>query len=456
MDRLNFIESNWNSISINYHLIQWCNFKCSYCIDKPNRDWRSSSTLSNFDDFITFIIDLDKLYSWIKISIWLIGWEPLLHKDIFYLIEKLFSIKSIHNNTIKVLLMTNWYLIHKYNDEILKYSWNSLFVFNISYHFYEYKKYDFNKKIFFSNIKFLIKNNIKFTIFFLLPNVYEDFLDSKSIISDLLKLDGFSFDNLQLVLIRVDWEPISYTQEMKDYYKSINLSTLKNNNLNLKVNINWDDLNISSDELFIKRLNKFKWFKCYPFRINTFLTIDEKMNVMFIWCRSLSQEYSLKETISILWRKENNEKYVYCVDNVCDCTTAFWLKRIFDDKVHLYNNLLFSKLGKYFNINWLELLWIDYLNSTLGINVIEITFKYEKFTIIFWVEEKKEWLNYMHEDSGLWFHYYLKNDEWEIVKNSDFSKSIIFNIVNTLKNLLPIFTQVIKKWNETFNSNKII
>jgi hypothetical protein len=64
-----------------------------------------------------------------------------------------------------------------------------LFIFNISYHFYEYQKYDLNKKIFFSNIKFLLKNNIEFTTFFLLPNIHKDFIEAKNIITDLFNLD---------------------------------------------------------------------------------------------------------------------------------------------------------------------------------------------------------------------------------------------------------------------------
>lgn len=145
MEKLTYIESNKNYISINYHIIRWCNFNCDYCSDKYSRDWKWTSSINDFDDFIKFIENIHKINPETKIEITLIWWEPLLHKDIFYLIDNLFTINLKYNNSIKIIIASNWFLINKFSKELIKYNKSDFLQLNVSYHFHEYKKYDIKK-----------------------------------------------------------------------------------------------------------------------------------------------------------------------------------------------------------------------------------------------------------------------------------------------------------------------
>lgn len=432
------METNINNykkiISINYHLIQWCNFKCDYCIDIPNRDWFWKSSINDFNKFILFIDSLNNIKNQTHIDIQLIWWEPLLHKDIFYLIDWIFKIKNINNNKISIKIVTNWFLINKYNNELRKYSNLKIFSLDISYHFFEYKKYD-KKNIFFDNIAFLEQNNIYYKVRFLLVNDKINFILNKNIIFNLLNL-GIEKNNIVLDLIRKNWLIWYYNNEILSFFNDFVLDEPQKEHFIISNSENNSDLNIN-------QLNNLKWYKCLPFWNNTFITINFELKAMFVWCRSLEKKYSLSEIIEKLsWKYENT--FIYCINEFCDCTTAHKIKKIKSNNFDLINKYLL-KISNYFVLEWLTYSNIDYLNNWVDINNIEISYIYNnKYNLKFFITEINN-RDYLWKNNNVWIYYCLLDDFWYYVE-LDINRNIVSLILNRILVFINIFEKIILKW----------
>lgn len=447
MQKLTYIESQKKYISINYHLYKWCNFKCSYCSDKNNRDGKWQSSKNDLEDFWIFIKKLDAISSDTNIEITLIWWEPLLNNNIFFLIDNLYLINSKNNNIIKIIIATNWFLITKFSENIIKYNWNDFLSINFSYHYHELKKYDLNHKIFLKTLDFLLQNKIHFNIKFLLPTKKDEFLDLKKLIDNIYKLPDFSTENITLDLIVYWWKIDDYDEEIILYYNSF---YSKNNNIKndkyLDVIVDNQKENLSNQEVFIRWLNEYKWFKCYPFWHKTFLNVSHDLIANFVWCKTLMKNYSLEEILSIFSDNKSEDKFVNCTDDICECCSAYGIKKYYDNKCKNYNDYLNQKLKQYFILPDIELIKIDYLNNNLDLNKFEIIFKYIDYNIIFVVDCIDKNNKYIYENWIVWLYRYAKNSKSEIDIWFEANDYIIEKITIIIKKLLPIFQTIILKW----------
>ncbi len=107
---------NNNFITINWHLTEKCNFKCFFCFAKYNINEKELHNNTNNIDLL-----LNKLYLYFSktykvVNLNLVGGEPLLSKNINYIIEKAFNLGF------NVSIISNGSLINKeFLDDNSKY-----------------------------------------------------------------------------------------------------------------------------------------------------------------------------------------------------------------------------------------------------------------------------------------------------------------------------------------------
>lgn len=247
-------------------------------------------------------------------------------------------------------------------------------------------------------------------------------------------------------MIRFWWEITNYDKEVLDFYNEFYTKEfIWDKYLNTILNDKKES--ISKEKLFNRKLNFFKWYKCYPFRQTTFINVQPDLESNFVWCRTLyNKKYGLADIIEIFKDKKNEEKFVYCIDDVCDCYSAYGIKKIYDDKILNISNLLTEKLNIYFKNIWIKTAKVEYLKNNLDLDFIELSFKYDEKTIYFVIETKTQTWNYMFENNNLWIHWYTKNNQYEFIKY-EFIDNILFNnILEIIKKSFQIFETILLKW----------
>jgi len=156
-----------------------------------------------------------------------------------------------------VRVNTNGFIFHKKSDELMKLenlpNKKDLF-FNITFHYYEYEKFIGS---FIESIILLMKNNIKFSINFLLPDTVslKDFLNVKNRIIDGSYIADLEFD---YSLIKSTDGTISkfYSEEMLHFFKGNVAPNDTVNNLSVTYNTGEKEI-LESAELFYRGLNSF-------------------------------------------------------------------------------------------------------------------------------------------------------------------------------------------------------
>lgn len=440
-----------NNISITFLVATNCNFWCYYCNDS-NREWNHITSIEEINKFINFIFKLDFKYNNYNIFISISWWEPLINKNSFYIIEKLLLHK--YNNNTSINLITNGFLLLKYQKYIKKFSQYKNFIISISYHYKEYFKFDKNKLIFFNTISMLEKNNfINYNIKFLVPTEKNEFYDMKNIINNLLK-KWINKKNILLDTIKFLWwkKLDKYDCEILEYYNSFKNKKLNKNEISKKTFLyneitffDWKKWYFSWEEILDKELNNFYKYNCYPFN-SSFLKIFPNLDTYILRCKSYDKKYSFKQVLEILWW-ENKDKYVICLSDRCNVLPAMWLKKEYNEKNYKYDIIL-NKLSKYFLIDWYKLIWLKHYNNWININTIAIEYFDEDNDILtFFIELLKDDSSWIFNNGKIYVHCYIKEKFWEILRNKKLKFEIISKITIIIKKFEDIFLKILINWN---------
>jgi organic radical activating enzyme len=123
-------------LRINWHILNWCNYKCSYCNVKGNLSYDYNDTTQISKDYKIMISRLKLIKK--PFELCLTGGEPTLHPNISEILTMLNGIKNLH----KVYFFTNLSRSTTFFEKILNLK---KVVYYASYH-PEYHSDDFLKK----------------------------------------------------------------------------------------------------------------------------------------------------------------------------------------------------------------------------------------------------------------------------------------------------------------------
>lgn len=425
--KVNPINENIALVLIN--MTYYCNFSCRYCTTWKKFSWKSIDT-NSFYKIIDLIKKLKNNYN--KVELALTWWEPTLQKDFFNLLNQLLDLN------INIQINTNGLILNTKQNELKELSYNKNILnlkFNITYHFFEYE----NKEVLFiSSLKNLIDNNIKFWINFLLPdktNLYK-FKEIENKIFREVDVINFNYSLIK----QTNWKVSeSYSKNILNYFYKNNKKIEEWKNIEIIYEDKETEI-YESYELIDNNLNKFSWFKCNYFSkkfLNLYIWTDF---YCYFWsCYSLNRlKYTIDEVIVFL---ENNEnKSIICWDHSCLCEADFSTPKI---KIEKY-----SKVKNHLELLIKKIIPIEFFINDITIweNNIQILLQ-KKEIFIFVIVEKilDKSIKYPYSDWLLWYQYFVKNKDNEIINLKEDDKLDINNFIKKIFILNKVFRKIIVK-----------
>lgn len=231
-------------LRINWHILNWCNYRCSYCAVKPSltSDFKDLSQVSqNYKTMISRLGTIDKPF-----EVCLTGGEPTLHPNLNDLLERLTNL----NNLKKVWFFTNLSRSVSFISTLKKYPKLSICA---SYHPEYYTD------------KFIEKCKI------LQCEVHISMLEKyKDQIKELLKILIENDIPYKFTLLEntIDFKE-TYSNEFKEMFKEELSETDNMIDIDLEYR-NGTFENTNNFKLVLSNKNKFKGYTCVPesFQIN--------------------------------------------------------------------------------------------------------------------------------------------------------------------------------------------
>lgn len=338
------ILNEWNNIiKVSLDLNNVCPFKCYYCDNPIKNDQIISLSNEDMVKFLYFLIKLNKIKKNLKIMILIWWWEPFTYKNLFFFLEKIFSL-NIENLEIQVL--TNWYLISQFEDKLIefydKFKIKPKLKFFVSYHFAQYEKSKWTQN-YIDWINILKKIWFKFKINFIMPDEFElkYFVKIKDLI---IKECNLIYKDYVINLI-MDWTKFSkyYKKEILEYYYNYKSTLEDEPNLIHNFILNFDDW---TNEKFVWSFFKFKdhiiknwfhkvsWFFCNPFSNYMAISITPKLDIFLGICKTLLKKpYTIETFLQAL--SDEKLKFIDCEDEFCWCCDTLFLDK--------FNSKLISK-----------------------------------------------------------------------------------------------------------------
>ncbi|SDB48924.1 Glycosyltransferase involved in cell wall bisynthesis [Desulfonatronum thiosulfatophilum] len=302
-----FQRLNQDNISVNWVLTRRCNYSCSYCTVKNNKN-----DFINFEKLKIAANNISNLKNK-KITITLTGGEPTIHPDYLDLLEYIMSLKDdrIVVNTLTNLSLPLSFYKKIVSSEIID---KSKINFGLSYHF-EYAKPD----KFIANAKYLAEHRINSSLRLIADPKYMQ--DVKALYEAFKKYNS-TYLSIDIKLVRENFGNIpdkGYTEAdlawLSSFYnesesKSILHETIDNITNNKKRTY------FTSNDVISKGLNKYKEMICHAGE--NMMSIDEHGNVAPAVCFRKNKKNGINIFNPDIKLSELN-KPVICPFEACGC-----------------------------------------------------------------------------------------------------------------------------------------
>ena len=171
---------NYNSLSINWHILNGCNYKCSYCFGQDSLLEKDFQPIESMKSAVDKIFEIDKEYYTFN----LVGGEVTYHPHFLDLIEYICSF----NKKIYILLISNGSKPVNYFEKLLQITSNINFKLMFSVHF-EYANIEHIQELIILFNKYQKKISIKLMLH---PEYQEKIKQYYDILIELKKKYNFS------------------------------------------------------------------------------------------------------------------------------------------------------------------------------------------------------------------------------------------------------------------------